>query len=320
MDRDAQGDPGQTVRLLAAEGDAPGERGRTAVAATGGEAAEPSHRLTKRDRRSRDVRDLPSRKPAADDEDEAGDHRCDEPAVENPRRLESAQERARVVEVVAEVESIEQHLGADDPADERRDPEIEHGVGGEPGAAGLFLSEPERQEKGDREHQAVGGKGESPPQDGKLEQEGSHDASRSATALPPPSARGAKKPSARRIVTPTQMPESARLKAGQWWVPTYASRKSITCPSLNRSTRLPAAPPRISPSAALDHARPAGSRQPYQAMRATATTGMALKRILRVALPASLRIPKIPPVFVTSVRSKNPGIIGEATPGTSILE
>ncbi len=51
-----------------------------------------------------------------------------------------------------------------------------------------------------------------------------------------------------RNTAPTDMPESATLKAGQWWVETYTSMKSTTSPNLSRSMRLPIAPAKISES------------------------------------------------------------------------
>ena len=99
MEGDPDGDTDVLLRHGVREGDRPWQVALLPPAAPGGKAAEPPDRLPDRDGRSGGVRDRPEVEVPNPKEDDGGDDRADEAAVENAAGAEELEERPAFQEV-----------------------------------------------------------------------------------------------------------------------------------------------------------------------------------------------------------------------------
>ena len=104
------------------------------------------------------------------------------------------------------------------------------------------------------------------------------------------------------MVTPTVIPLSATLNAGQWYPATWKSRKSATAPKRSRSTTFPRAPPITKPMA--DASQTPWTRR-SQTTRAATMASATSGRIQTLIAESPSNRPKLMPRFHPITRLKN---------------
>src|SRR5262249_35607753 len=142
-------------------------------------------------------------------------------AVEDARGLDDFDQIFGVLPVALPLDDDQQELRTYDRGGEHPEREIENLLLGKPLGLSLPIEERDCHEVGRRDHDAVRRKRERPD----VKEAGEHGYWAGDVVFDSSSPRSMSK---KRSPTPTQIAESATLKAGQWWPETKKSRKSTT--------------------------------------------------------------------------------------------